>query len=131
MIFIYNAACNALECLLLHSENVSNGLADKILRTLRANGVIIFGCVICSVCMYVCMSVASRCMYVCTVRICLFNSMYILCMYIYIYVCLDKDVRNNSSLFLTLFVRGPKAMRLGLTDRPAADFHTGDAIINN
>jgi len=39
----YPSACNATECLLLHSSVVESGAADKILRQLRSLGVSLFG----------------------------------------------------------------------------------------
>ena len=39
----YPSACNATECVLLHSSVVESGAADKILRQLRTHGVSLFG----------------------------------------------------------------------------------------
>eukprot|EP01038_Epipyxis_sp_PR26KG_P006792 gene6792-9305_t len=39
----YPSACNAAECLLLHKDVVENGLADKLVRKLRAAGVTLYG----------------------------------------------------------------------------------------
>lgn len=40
----YPSACNAAETVLLHSSTLDNGVADKIVKNLRMNGVIIYGC---------------------------------------------------------------------------------------
>lgn len=39
----YPSACNSAECLLLHSQTIDSGLADKLLRALRSSGVVLFG----------------------------------------------------------------------------------------
>lgn len=39
----YPSACNAAECLLLHQSLVDSGAADKLLRALRAQGVLLYG----------------------------------------------------------------------------------------
>ena len=78
IIFGYNAACNALECLLLHVDNLSNGFADKMLRTLRATGVVIFGYVISTnVCLCVCKSIYRGYL---RIYVCMYE--YYLCMYV-------------------------------------------------
>ncbi len=39
----YPSACNAVETLLLHESSLNNGVAEKLLRSLRAAGVVIYG----------------------------------------------------------------------------------------
>jgi len=39
----YPSACNSVETLLLHESSLNNGVADKLLRSLRASGVVIYG----------------------------------------------------------------------------------------
>lgn len=39
----YPSACNAAETLLLHEDTVASGLADRVLRALRAAGVTLYG----------------------------------------------------------------------------------------
>jgi len=39
----YPSACNSAESLLFHQDNVQSGVADKLLRALRAAGVVLFG----------------------------------------------------------------------------------------
>lgn len=39
----YPSACNAVETLLLHESTLNNGVAEKLLRSLRAAGVVIYG----------------------------------------------------------------------------------------
>jgi delta-1-pyrroline-5-carboxylate synthetase len=39
----YPSACNSIETILVHQSIVSSGIADRILRALRKNGIMIFG----------------------------------------------------------------------------------------